>query len=221
MATVRTKLTGETETNGLGKYIGVRCRDLDRYIKRLARHPVIRKDPDFRVFLQEVKLSEALEVKRTIGQSIAATIDRWNNKTNKFTVTDNDSWFKTRETQQAELKRQMKQLQTDIKQMSREKTSLFVATTTFRRNLVNLLGSGGREKAAVSHSANGRDQSTNILNKVANFQNVMADLYLHQAEADELLFFLAMDYRQLLESVDTALAERRHALKVVTKETKK
>lgn len=99
--------------------------------------------------------------------------------------------------------------------------SLFVATTTFRRNLVNLLGSGGREKAAVSHSANGRDQSTNILSRVAEFQNVMADLYLHQAEADELLFFLAMDYRQLLESVDTALAERRHALKVVTKETKK
>ena len=89
----------------------------------------------------------------------------------------------------------MKQLQTDIKQMSREKMSLFVATTTFRRNLVNLLGSGGREKAAVSYSWNGKDQSTNILNKVADFQNVMADLYLQQAEADELLFCLAIDYQ--------------------------
>eukprot|EP00090_Calanus_glacialis_P046171 TRINITY_DN8925_c0_g1_i1.p1 TRINITY_DN8925_c0_g1~~TRINITY_DN8925_c0_g1_i1.p1 ORF type:complete len:517 (-),score=153.83 TRINITY_DN8925_c0_g1_i1:14-1417(-) len=221
MATVRTKLTGETETNGLGKYIGVRCRDLDRYMKRLARHPTIRKDPDFRIFLQEVKLSGTLEVKTTIGQSITATIDRWNNKTNKYLVTDNDSWFKTRDVQQTELKKQMKQLQTDIKQMSREKMSLFVATTTFRRNLVNLLGSGGREKAAVSHSANGKDQSTNILNKVADFQNVMADLYLQQAEADELLFFLAIDYQRLLESVDTASAERRHALKHLMKETKK
>ena len=128
-------------------------------------------------------------------------------------ITDNDSWFKTRDLQQAELKKQMKQLQRDIKQMSREKMSLFVATTTFRRNLVNLLGSGGREKAAVSHNANGKDESSNILNKVANFQNVMADLYLHQAEADELLFFLAIDYQRLLESVDTALAERRQALK--------
>ena len=61
----------------------MRCRDLDRYIKRLARHPTIRKDPDFRVFLQEVKMSDTLEVKTTIGQSIAATLDRWNNKTNK------------------------------------------------------------------------------------------------------------------------------------------
>ena len=216
--------------------VGLRCRDLDRYIKRLARHPTIRKDPDFRIFLQEVKLSGTLEVKTTFGQSITATLDRWNNKTNKseyfyiysslnykfrFTVTDNDSWFKTRDIQQAELKKQMKQLQTDIKQMSREKMSLFVATTTFRRNLVNLLGSGGREKAAVSQSVNGRDKSMNILNKVAEFQNVMADLYLQQAEADELLFFLAIDYQRLLDSVDIALAERRHSLKDLLKETKK
>ena len=139
----------------------------------------------------------------------------------RYLVTDNDSWFKTRDVQQTELKKQMKQLQTDIKQMSREKMSLFVATTTFRRNLVNLLGSGGREMAGVSHSGNGKDQRTNILNKVADFQNVMADLYLQQAEADELLFFLAIDYQRLLESVDTASAERRHALKHLMKETKK
>ena len=52
-------------------------------MKNLARHPTIRNDPDFRIFLQEVKLSGTLEVKTTIGQSITATIDRWNNKTNK------------------------------------------------------------------------------------------------------------------------------------------
>ena len=28
---------------------GVRCRDLDRYLKRLAKHPTVRKDPDFRL----------------------------------------------------------------------------------------------------------------------------------------------------------------------------
>ena len=32
----------------------LRCRDLERYMKRLARHPAVRKDPDFRLFLQEV-----------------------------------------------------------------------------------------------------------------------------------------------------------------------
>lgn len=59
--------------------------------------------------------------------------------TNRFTVTDTDIWFKTREMQQADLARQMVQLQKDIKQMSKEKMSLFVSTTTFRRNLVSLL----------------------------------------------------------------------------------
>ena len=34
-------------------------------------------------------------------------------------MTDTDIWFKTREMQQTDLGKQMKQLQTDIKQMSR------------------------------------------------------------------------------------------------------
>ena len=59
--------------------------------------------------------------------------------TTRFTVTDTDIWFKTREMQQADLARQMIQLQKDIKQISKEKMSLFVSTTTFRRNLVSLL----------------------------------------------------------------------------------
>ena len=39
------------------------------------------------------------------------------------------------------------------------------------------------------------NSSTSVLNRVAEFQNVMADLYLQQAEADEMLYFLSMDYR--------------------------
>ena len=37
-----------------------------------------------------------------------------------------------------------------------------------------------------------------MLARVAEFQNVMADLYLQQAQADEMLYFLAMDYRQAM-----------------------
>ena len=118
---------------------GVRCRDLDRYLKRLARHPTLRKDPDFRVFLQEVKLSATLEVKKSIGERWSSAMGGLSRTTTRFTVTDTDIWFKTREMQQADLARQMIQLQKDIKQMSKEKMSLFVSTTTFRRNLVSLL----------------------------------------------------------------------------------
>ena len=66
----------------------------------------------------------------------------------------------------------------------------------------------------------------------------MADLYLQQAEADEMLYFLAMDYRQefishqlsdnvnyvdrrILGAVDQALARRRRALKDMQKQLKK
>ena len=49
----------------------------------------------------------------------------------------------------------------------------------------------------------------------------MADLYLQQAEADEMLYFLAVDYKRILESVDSALAYRRRALKLLQREIKK
>ena len=59
----------------------------------------------------------------------------------RYTTTDNDSWFKTREIQHGDLKKQMEQLQKDIVNMKKEKMTLFVSTTAFRRNLLDLLGS--------------------------------------------------------------------------------
>ena len=58
----------------------------------------------------------------------------------RYTTTDNDSWFKTRELQHEDLKKQMEQLQKDILKMKKEKMTLFVSTTAFRRNLLDLLG---------------------------------------------------------------------------------
>ena len=210
----------------------MRCRDLDRYLKRLAKHPTIRKDPDFRLFLQEVKLSENFALKRSFGQKITASLDRWNNKTNKFTTQDNDSWFKTREMQHEDLKNQMNTMLKDIVSMKQQKMTLFVSTTTFRRNLLDLLGNnshGGREKTAkksrvdvlVENEDKSSNNSSSVMTRVAEFQNVMADLYLQQAEADEMLYFLALDYKGILAAVDAALARRRRALKTLQKEIKK
>ena len=212
--------------------LGMRCRDLDRYLKRLAKHPTIRKDPDFRLFLQEVKLSENFALKRSFGQKITASLDRWNNKTNKFTTQDNDSWFKTREMQHEDLKNQMNTMLKDIVSMKQQKMTLFVSTTTFRRNLLDLLGNnshGGREKTAkksrvdvlVENEDKSSNNSSSVMTRVAEFQNVMADLYLQQAEADEMLYFLALDYKGILAAVDAALARRRRALKTLQKEIKK
>ena len=58
----------------------------------------------------------------------------------RFTTTDSDSWFKTREMQHEDLKKQMETLQKDILSMKQQKMTLFVSTTAFRRNLLDLLG---------------------------------------------------------------------------------
>ena len=47
-----------------------RCRELDRYVNRLVKHPVIRKDPDFRTFLQEGKLAATLDVRKGVGRTL-------------------------------------------------------------------------------------------------------------------------------------------------------
>ena len=58
----------------------------------------------------------------------------------RFTTSDTDSWFKTRELQHEDLKKQMETLQKDIVSMKKQKMTLFVSTTAFRRNLLDLLG---------------------------------------------------------------------------------
>lgn len=134
--------------------------------------------------------------------------------------------------QHEDLKSQMKTLQTDIVNMKQQKMTLFVTTTAFRRNLLDLLGNnshGGREKTAkksrvdvmVDNEDKSSNNSSSVMTRVAEFQNTMADLYLQQAEADEMLYFLAMDYKGILEAVDAALARRRRALKNLQKEIKK
>ena len=51
-----------------------RCRELDRYVNRLVKHPVIRKDPDFRTFLQEGKLAATLDVRKGVGRTLTDAV---------------------------------------------------------------------------------------------------------------------------------------------------
>ena len=51
----------------------VMCESLDRYMRRLSQHPAIQKDPNFRLFLQEVKLSGQIKMKMTIGRAFTVT----------------------------------------------------------------------------------------------------------------------------------------------------
>ena len=64
--------------------------------------------------LQEGKLAASLEVKKGLGTIISEKLDFSRTK-NRFTVTDNDIWFKTKELHQKELRNQLVQLKKDIK----------------------------------------------------------------------------------------------------------
>jgi len=209
----------DLNNSGLDRVIALRSRELDRYMNRLARHPVIRKDPDFRTFLQEGKLAASLHVHKSFGRVLSEKVSGFSKTTNKLMVSDNDIWFKTRELHQKELRTQLTTLKNDIKTMSEEKMQLFVATTTFRRNLLELVAAGGSQRMSARSSK--EREGNDLLKKVADLQNGMADLYLNQAEADDLLAFLALDYTRMLDSVEHCMDVRRQNLKELQKVTKK
>ena len=79
----------------------------------------------------------------------------------RFTTTDTDSWFKTRELQHEDLKKQMETLQKDIVSMKQQKMTLFVSTTAFRRNLLDLLGK----------QTNTNNLGGNVIEFLFNFQD--------------------------------------------------
>lgn len=78
------------------KSIDKKCVALDRYMKRLAKHPVVRKDAMFRSFIQDKEVAKSLKPVVTFKTSLSnfkSRIDIWKSK---IVVTEKDAWFKVR-----------------------------------------------------------------------------------------------------------------------------
>ncbi len=66
-----------------------KCVALDRYMKRLARHPVLRKDANFRAFMEEKEAPKDLKVSRSIKDVIKQRMSVFRSR---FTVSEQDPW---------------------------------------------------------------------------------------------------------------------------------
>jgi hypothetical protein len=66
---------------------------LDRYFKRLTRHPVIRKDAMFRSFIQEKDVAKTLRPMVTLKGAMAGMKAKMAVFRSKITVTERDPWF--------------------------------------------------------------------------------------------------------------------------------
>ena len=72
---------------------------IDRYMKRLAKHPVVRKDAMFRSFIQDKEVSKTLKPIATFKTAIKTFKSRIDLFKAQVTVTERDAWFKVGSTQ--------------------------------------------------------------------------------------------------------------------------
>ena len=83
-------------SSAASRTIDKKCVALDRYMKRLAKHPVVRKDAMFRSFIQDKEVAKTLKPIVSFKSSVESWKTRFNIFRSKLVVTETDAWFKVK-----------------------------------------------------------------------------------------------------------------------------
>ncbi len=92
-ATVASVRGDDLAASAASRSIDRKCVALDRYFKRLVRHPVVRKDAVFRTFLQEKEIPKTLKPVINMKSRVATFKERMSIFRSKVAVTERDPWF--------------------------------------------------------------------------------------------------------------------------------
>lgn len=92
--TVTTAGSKNITASAASRSIDKKCVALDRYMKRLAKHPVVRKDAMFRSFIQDKEVAKSLKAIGGFGASMKSIKTRFQIFRSKLVVTEKDPWFK-------------------------------------------------------------------------------------------------------------------------------
>ena len=79
--------------NHYNRSIDKKCVALDRYMKRLSKHPVVRKDAMFKAFLHEKDVAKTLKPLVTMKGAMNNFKRKFNLFKSKITVKEKDPWF--------------------------------------------------------------------------------------------------------------------------------
>ena len=175
-----------------------RCLALDRYMKRMARHPTIKRNPTFRAFIQEKDMPN---VKTGYG-----ILDKVKKKftlfKTRFTVSEQDPWFQTRSAQLDALSKQLKEMRSNLKDMSEYKQKLYASASAFQRDLMTM-------PINKSKNNSNNDGLSAIIDDVVGCHKTMGLIHQEQAKADELVVDLAVDYERLVSHSKEVIGQRR------------
>lgn len=141
MATFQAKITKEEDVASNNEFLERRKCALERFLNRIAQHPVLRTDPDFRDFLElqaELPRSTSTSalsregMKRLIGQ-VTESVAKMS-----YRMDETDKWFEDKALQLDNLDTQLRKLHTSVGALIHHRRLLHVTTGNFARSVAIL-----------------------------------------------------------------------------------
>ncbi|XP_031561545.1 sorting nexin-2-like [Actinia tenebrosa] len=172
---------------------------LERFMNRIAAHPSLRADPDFRQFLEAEMLPRAKDTAALSGGGIKRFVksvgDTMFNLTTK--MSESDQWFEEKQAQIETLDQQLKKLHHNVELLVMNRKELSTTTGSFAKSAAML--SNSEEHTSLSRA----------LTQLAEVEEKIEQLQSQQAETDFfVLSELLKDYIGLIQSVKACFHER-------------
>lgn len=200
LANFQSKLTKEQDLANQSEFLERRKFALERFLNRIAQHPVLRTDPDFRDFLElqaELPRSTSTSalskegVKRFLGQ-VTESVTKMG-----YRVDEGDKWFDDKALQLGNLDTQLRKLHTSVSALIHHRKLLASTTGSFARS-VAILGNV-EEYTPLSFD----------LSKLATTKEKIEHVYTEQVNTDfYLISELLHDYINFIAAIKEVFQHR-------------
>ena len=181
------------ETIGSNEFIEKRRAALERYLNRIARHPILVQDPVFRQFLENTgDLPYAKDMSYMSGAGLMRAMKNVGTQLSKMTtrMTETDMWFEMKLTQIEALDAHLRKLLTSVEVMVNERRILCNAGGSLASNLALL--SQTEENNAVAGA----------ISHLSELESKVHDINEKQWHCDYfLLGEMARDYIAIIMSI--------------------
>ncbi|KAK2555411.1 Sorting nexin-2 [Acropora cervicornis] len=206
---------GKGEENSPVDFIAKRRAALERYLNRVARHPILREDPDFILFLEADVLPRAKDTAALSGGGLKRLVKSMGDTMFQLTtkMPESDQWFEEKQQQIETLDQQLKKLHQSMELLSMQRKDLSSSTAAFAKSTAML--SNAEEHASLSRA----------LSQLAEVEEKIEQIHIAQADSDFFIFAeLLKDYIGLIHAVKACFHERlrvystwQHAQQTLTK----
>ncbi|XP_069137674.1 sorting nexin-2-like isoform X2 [Argopecten irradians] len=200
-----TKIKMSKEESGSADFVERRRLMLERFLTRTAQHPVLRKDSDFRNFLEHAgELPRATNTSALSSAGVKRLFHKVGDVVDKisYKMEEADEWFEEKQQQVECLDSQLRKLHSSMESVVSHRKDLSNSTAAFAKSAA-MLGN------AEEHTALSR-----ALSQLADTEERIEQIQREQADQDFFVMAeLLKDYIALLGAVKEVFHERVKAYK--------